>query len=489
VSSLVGITRPRDANLEAYHAAFRSADAATIIVDVSGRGRLVDASDKFLFFMGLDRAASVSRALSQVFPEYTSDRMLRFAREVHASDTPASMTIEGLDRSDQTARVCLHAAPLSGHFVSMSVAVGGALGRTLRRPPLLNEFGHLAGGMIYIYDIAQKRARYVTSSLSQLLGLPNDTPVDLALVAPLIHPEDKASFARSVEEFGQLADGEVRNFWFRIRRPTDNSWRWLHHNVTTYTRSSEGHVRHVIGCAFDITLPRKALDDLALAANALLHAEESERLRIARELHDSTAQHLVASDLLIAAHLQKHGANDSLSCVRDTLATALREIRTLSFLLHPPRLRDEGLNKTLRTFAEGFANRSGLSCHLNISPHPRLVPAVEAVLFRVCQEAFMNAHRHANAKRVDLRLSWSGGEIILEVEDDGIGVGDLSSIRPGVGIDGMRARLTSLGGEMSIEDTGNGTLLRARVPAEGYFHELRASDGKTGLTTLNDHYV
>jgi signal transduction histidine kinase len=242
--------------------------------------------------------------------------------------------------------------------------------------------------------------------------------------------------------------------------------------VGVFARGANGGVRRVIGYAYDVTAPRRASADLAAATSALLTVEEKERRRIARELHDSTAQHLVAADLMLAAHERRlgSGADTSLSEARDTLALALREIRTLSFLLHPPRLREQGLAKTLRTFAEGFARRAVLDTRIEIGDLPAQVsPEVELALFRVAQEALMNVRRHADADRVAVRLGVQTGEIVLEIEDDGVGIAaGGEAFTSGVGVDGMRARLSSLDGVLTIESPGRGTRVRAAVKADAH---------------------
>jgi two-component system NarL family sensor kinase len=117
----------------------------------------------------------------------------------------------------------------------------------------------------------------------------------------------------------------------------------------------------------------------------------------------------------------------------------------------------------LRGFAEGFAQRSDLLLSIDIdAPDEPLPPAAELILFRICQEAFMNVRRHANATSVALRFHLRGGDAILEVEDNGVGIADETNL--GVGIESMRTRLQEIGGSLTIENTGNGTLVRACAP-------------------------
>ncbi|HET9230034.1 MAG TPA: ATP-binding protein, partial [Vitreimonas sp.] len=157
--------------------------------------------------------------------------------------------------------------------------------------------------------------------------------------------------------------------------------------------------------------------------------------------------------------------DNALTSARATLAQALREIRTLSFLLHPPSSHKAGFARMIRSFAEGFAQRSSLLLKIEIAAsEEQLSPAVELILFRVCQEAFMNVRRHANASAVTLRYYQNGADAALEVEDDGIGIDAGDDTHIGVGIESMRTRLQEIGGNLEIENTGHGTLVRARAP-------------------------
>jgi two-component system sensor kinase len=221
-----------------------------------------------------------------------------------------------------------------------------------------------------------------------------------------------------------------------------------------------------------------ANDSLRELSGRVLLLQDGERRRIARELHDSTAQNL----LLLAVNLstlqkQSHDAtsgSDTLEqCVRLTEQTT-SEIRTLSYLLHPPMLEEFGLGPALRWYLDGFAKRSGIVTTLDLDPElGRLAADVELTFFRVVQECLTNIHRHSESKvaRVSLRRCLS--QATLCVSDEGIGMprdvltpnGDQSSVL-GVGIAGMRERLGHLGGHLDIESDEHGTEVRAVVPLE-----------------------
>ena len=147
----------------------------------------------------------------------------------------------------------------------------------------------------------------------------------------------------------------------------------------------------------------------------------------------------------------------------------------MSHLLHPPLLEEAGLPSSLRWYVEGFAQRSNVEVELHIADDlGRLPMELEITLFRIVQESLTNVHRHSGSRSASIRLRRSGPEIVLEVEDQGVGIpGDVlervrtqSAATVGVGIAGMRERLSQLGGTLEIAEASPGTLVRARIRSE-----------------------
>lgn len=227
----------------------------------------------------------------------------------------------------------------------------------------------------------------------------------------------------------------------------------------------------------DISEIQQAAGALQRVTESLLKSQEDERRRIARELHDSTAQHLAAAKMLVDRLRQKlllpnTGIASYPDDIDAMLDKALAEIRNLSYLLHPPLLDQAGLLVALRSYVTGFAKRSGLDISLEIPSEPRLLPPnVETALFRIVQEALANIHRHSGSQTGRVRLRVGRTQAFLQVEDDGRGVEDFATPPPvedlrtvGVGIVGMRARMLQLGGTLTIRSTAKGTVVRAVVP-------------------------
>jgi signal transduction histidine kinase len=163
---------------------------------------------------------------------------------------------------------------------------------------------------------------------------------------------------------------------------------------------------------------------------------------------------------------------------RDALAESILladqsmiEIRTLSYLLHPPFLDETGLLSALKWYAAGFAERSGINLTLDLPDSLERLPLdTETALFRIVQESLINIHRHAGSERADIRLRRTADVLVLEIQDRGRGILDaslthiISGEGAGVGIAGMRERIEQLGGRLEIASSDKGTTVRARLP-------------------------
>jgi signal transduction histidine kinase len=208
----------------------------------------------------------------------------------------------------------------------------------------------------------------------------------------------------------------------------------------------------------------------------ILRMQDDERRRIARALHDITAQTLAALSMnlsLLNARAAGRGGKTAV-LLAESLALAercSRELRTTSYLLHPPLLDELGLAGAIREYADGFAERSGIRVDLELPPAlPRLSKEAETGIFRVMQESLANIHRHSGSRTASISLTLGEGEISLRVHDTGKGMprehmeggeGVLTGL--GVGIAGMRERMRQLGGRVQIV-TGGGTTVVAVVP-------------------------
>jgi signal transduction histidine kinase len=204
----------------------------------------------------------------------------------------------------------------------------------------------------------------------------------------------------------------------------------------------------------------------------LLSLQDSERRRIARELHDSLGQYLVG--LKLNAHMLRQAPEreDLWSEADKLMEQCISEVRTLSYLLHPPTMDAAGFASAARWYVEGYGQRSGLNVTLDAPADlGRLPDAIELALFRVLQEALTNVHRHSGASATDV-LVWQDAEhVVLEIKDNGHGIpAELLShfhstgAGTGVGIAGIRERVRELGGKLTLESNSSGTLVRVAIP-------------------------
>ncbi len=230
----------------------------------------------------------------------------------------------------------------------------------------------------------------------------------------------------------------------------------------------------------DVTARKRAEEELRRVTAELLRLQDEERRRIGRDLHDSTGQSLAALEIDLAqlgreaAKLSAEGREQLEQCVR-LARQCSAEIRTASYLLHPPLLDELGLSSALRWLADGLRTRSGLEVRLDLPERLRgVAPEEELALFRVAQEALTNVQRHSSSPWVAMRLRAEPGSLVLEIEDAGRGMPAAEASDPessgrfaGVGVAGMRERIRQLGGTFDVESTAAGTLVRACIPLSG----------------------
>ena len=214
-------------------------------------------------------------------------------------------------------------------------------------------------------------------------------------------------------------------------------------------------------------------EQLRRLSRRLQRSQDGERRRVARELHDSAGQYLALLSMNLN-RIRSHMANDaeSTQLVQDTerlLEELSREIRTVSYLLHPPLLDESGLEGALSWYSRGLSERGALDVELVVDKRFSRPPApIELALFRVAQECLTNIHRHSGSKNAKITLSCEDHDVLIEVEDYGKGIPEeaLSAIRnhrAGVGITAMHERIREFGGTVSIDSSPRGTKVSVRV--------------------------
>jgi len=207
----------------------------------------------------------------------------------------------------------------------------------------------------------------------------------------------------------------------------------------------------------------------------LLQAQDDERRRLARDLHDSAGQILVALKMnLFPLHQELEKQNPALAGIASSSVELVdelsKQLRTMSHLLHPPLLDEAGLPSALRWYVEGFAERSGIAVDLQLDPNlPRLPQESETAIFRIVQECLTNIHRHSGSCTASVRLDHDGGKTRVEISDTGKGISNFDPKkkvpkRVGVGIQGMQERVRQLEGNFEISSGASGTSVVVTLP-------------------------
>ncbi len=318
----------------------------------------------------------------------------------------------------------------------------------------------------------------VNRTATRMFGLQSDrdaiglTPWDLS---PKYQPD------------GQRSDELARTRIQTALREGGTSFEWLHRRLDNgesfpaevgLSSIVDGSTVLALAVVRDLTARKRAEHDLQVLSAELMRSQDEERRRIGRDLHDSTGQTLAALELGLAQliHDTSAGVTDRRKLLEHCAELATQcstEIRTASYLLHPPLLDELGLLSALRWLADGFRQRTGIEVRLELPEAMERLPRDnELCLFRVAQEALTNVHRHAASPWVTIRLEVRSGSVTLEIEDAGRGMragdagtpGNAPSL--GVGLAGMRERIRQIGGTLAVESTSRGTRVRTTLYVE-----------------------
>jgi signal transduction histidine kinase len=251
---------------------------------------------------------------------------------------------------------------------------------------------------------------------------------------------------------------------------------WTDKSVT----DQYGYVIEIQSIGRDITEQKRAELTLRQLSARLLQLQDEERRRIARERHDSTAQSLagLSMNLTLVQAESESLSEEARIALGESLALAkhsTRELRTLSYLLHPPLLDESGLISAVRWYVDGFSQRSGISVELDLPFQPCRFPTeAETALFRIMQECLANIHKHSGSATAGIRIALDETHVVMVIRDEGKGMptamprkerDTVSSL--GVGIMGMHERVRQLHGQLDIESGSWGTAITVTLPLGG----------------------
>lgn len=266
-------------------------------------------------------------------------------------------------------------------------------------------------------------------------------------------------------------DGTLIGFAKVTRDLTDR--RKAEERIQDLNRQLRGRVDELAAAQWAIEL--RSLELQRLSAQ-LLRAQDEERHRIARELHDDLGQRLFLLSATLGAIPPDNSQKKKISEAIEMAESAQKTVRDLSYLLHPPLLDEVGLGGALRWYVEGFTKRGGLKVSLSLQPPslPRMSSDVEMTIFRIVQEALTNAYRHSGSENARVDVQIQGELALVQVRDYGKGLpeellaeGRRAPKSFGVGLGGMRERVRQIGGELILSRAEPGTRIEARIPLFG----------------------
>jgi len=331
-------------------------------------------------------------------------------------------------------------------------------------------FERAATGMLLI-DL-EGRFIEANAAYCSIIGYTQAELTSLTFLA-ITHPED---VQRCANTFQQLLAGEFPSYVLEKRYiRKDRGVVWVRVN-SMLVHDADNLPSHVVTIVEDVTERKRVEEELTALSERLLRVQDEERRRLARELHDSTAQNIAALCMNLGVVSESAERLDwpAQKALRECLELAeqcIRELRTFSYLLHPPVLDDLGLCSALRWYVEGFAQRSGIEVALDIAPDlGRLPRELELMLFRIIQESLTNIHRHSGSRTAVIRIVRYAKEVFMRVRDEGHGIaGGMSpnetrTAPVGVGIAGMRERVRLAGGHLKIRSRPDGTDVEVLAP-------------------------
>lgn len=453
-----------------YQALFERSDIAVAIICGSSPLHFVSASKGFFEKTGLHRSTLIGRKLDEVFAPDSCPALGEAISRCLTTLAPVRSRIELVDREPRRGlNLSVHLAHgFPGHVIIMLEGGLLSLQAEARRstPFHLPQSPH-AQSLIFLHHSKSGKARYADNGLAGRMGLMCEGPQRFQIFEDKIHFDDRPTWERALARLDPPVGEDVATSTVRLA-DTHTGWLLAHIRSKVLRRDRAGAASLVLGTATDITdYAAAAIDAAGLAAPQV---EEDERVRVGRELHDSTSQYLVAADLGVARVLRNSNLSaedrEHLLDVQEQLVCAKGEIRSFAHFLHPAGLREFGLRRTLEKFCAGFARRSGLHIKFNASGQLDDVPPdVEHAVFRVGQESLMNVHRHASAQEVDVALTLRDNFLTLEVRDDGVGIASFNPLtHKGIGMTILRSRMYGIGGEVNLHPLSPGLAVVARVP-------------------------
>ena len=460
--------RESEARLQAFT---NHSPALMSLKDPEGRYRFVNA--RFLHSLRLRRDQVVGQRDEQLFAGEQARAFAAHDAEVLARGQPVQYELAVPDAGAERFSVVSKfpvldatGAPLGVGTVATDNTAWRVAERALREQrTLLAEAQKLAGLGCWEWDPASGRVTW-SDEMYAIYGVePGRFRPSFEAYLERIHPEDRARAAATVAL--ALMDNRAFSMDERIVRP-DGAVRQLRSHGQVVRDESDRPIK-MVGACMDVTEQKLAEAALRALTRRLVQAEETERRRLARELHDRVGQNLSALNInldILLGHLEdgalRRRLEDSLKLVDATL----QSIENVMAELRPALLDEYGLGAALAWYGQEYSQRTGIQVGVQAGEAGRTLRAEAAVaLFRIAQEALNNAAKHSSARTVAVELEESAGELTLSVRDDGKGFDPGAAPRGRWGMTTMRERAEAAGGRLFVESSpGEGTRVRATVP-------------------------
>ena len=276
---------------------------------------------------------------------------------------------------------------------------------------------HIGRMFAYSWDAATDVIERSGES-AKILGVPKQEAATGAMVSAMVHPDDKRRLEVALAQLS--LKNPMLHITYRILRP-DGAVIWVERNSRAYFHGN-GKVKRIVGMVLDVTERKRAKEALAEMTRKLIAAQEQERSRIGRELHDDITQRLamVAVEL---ERLQQHPSGDqsSVQGLRQEVTEISNDVQALSHDLHASKLEYLGVVAGIKSWCKEFAERQRIEIDFKSDVSITIPLEIGHTLFRVLQEAMHNVVKHSGVKRVELQLWGNSAEIHLRVNDLGRG--------------------------------------------------------------------
>lgn len=475
----------------------------SVVEDITERRKAEEAQFRLGTIVESSDDAIVSKKLDGVITSWNdaATRIFGFAAE-EAIGRPITIIIPPHLRDEETMILSrLRSGERIDHYETVRMTKSGRkLDVSLTISPVRDSKGHIIGASKIARDITdRKQAEQSRNLLAAIVDSSDDAIVSKNLDGiirswnkgaerifgytaeeaigehiTLIIPPDR--HAEEDDILARLRCGERIDHFQTVRRRKDGMLLDVSLTISP-VRDSSGQIIGASKVARDITVQKRTAEKMRIADESLrlMRVQDEERRRIAREFHDSAGQTLTVLGLslaqliqnaeVVAPELAKQGKE-----IEEVVQQLHREIRTTSYLLHPPLLDEAGLKSAVSWYVQGIVERSGMAIDLSISDDFGRLPAdMELAIFRVVQECLTNIHRHAESKTAFIRIARENGSVFIEVRDEGKGISperlaEIQARGSGVGIAGIRERLRQFEGELNIVPTSSGTRVIARIP-------------------------